>query len=170
MQASFAARAAADVRTAVDVSDEVEYYAQQSRGLATYVRILGLFLAMVFACGALAGAMMTLWGQVAARRREIGVLRALGFRRRAILAGFVAEGLMLALAGGAIGLGCASLMQLASFSVFNLGTLSAMVFHFRLGLVIATTTLAFAAAIGSVGALWPATNAARRSIVESLRG
>lgn len=169
LRAAFASRADADPRLAVDVSDEVAYYEQQSRGLGTYVRILGLFLATVFACGALAGAMMTLWGQVAARRREIGVLRALGFSRLAVLGGFVAEGLMLALAGGLVGLGGASLMRFASFSVFNLGTLSAMVFHFRLGPQIAWTTLGFAATIGVLGALWPAAHAARRSIVGALR-
>jgi putative ABC transport system permease protein len=168
-RAAFAARAAADPRLAVDISDEVGYYEQQSRGLSTYVRILGLFLAVVFACGALAGAMMTLWGQVAARRREIGVLRALGFSRLALLSGFVAEGLMLSLAGGVLGLGGASLMQWASFTIFNLGTLSAMVFHFRLGAAVALATLGFAAAIGILGALWPAAHAARRSIVDSLR-
>src|SRR5439155_23895204 len=41
---------------------------------------------------------------VAQRRREIGILRALGVTRRAILALFVGEGMILGLAGSVLGL------------------------------------------------------------------
>ena len=53
--------------------------------------------------GAVFGAMNTMYAIVAARTREIGTLRALGFSRRAILFSFVLESVMLALVGGAIG-------------------------------------------------------------------
>ena len=56
-----------------------------------FVQFLGLFVAVIFSFGAVLGAMITMYAQVAARTREIGTLRALGFRRRAVLVSFVAE-------------------------------------------------------------------------------
>ena len=50
--------------------------------------------------GAVFGAMNTMYAIVAARTREIGTLRALGFSRRAILFSFVVESVFLALVGG----------------------------------------------------------------------
>jgi ABC-type lipoprotein release transport system permease subunit len=167
--ADFQKRISIDPRLAADARAELDYYGDQSRGLATYVRILGLFLACVFACGALAGAMMTLYGQVAARRREIGTLRALGFPRSAVLAGFLVEGLLLSLAGGAIGTLCATAMQAASFSVMNLATVSSVVFRFRMSAGVAAAAIGFAASIGLAGALLPAIRAARSSVVEAIR-
>ena len=53
--------------------------------------------------GAVFGAMNTMYGIVAARTREIGTLRALGFSRFSILTAFVLESTFLALVGGLIG-------------------------------------------------------------------
>ena len=51
--------------------------------------------------GAVFGAMNTMYGIVAARTREIGTLRALGFSRISILISFVIESTFLAFVGGA---------------------------------------------------------------------
>jgi len=53
--------------------------------------------------GAVFGAMNTMYAIVAARTREIGTLRALGFSRRAVLLSFVLESVFLALVGGVLG-------------------------------------------------------------------
>jgi ABC-type lipoprotein release transport system permease subunit len=163
------ARAEADPRLGVDVRNELGYYAAQSRNLGTYVRILGLFLAVVFSFGATLGAMMTMYGQVAARRREIGTLRALGFSRRAVAAGFLAEALGLALVGGALGLGLAALMQRAHFPIMNLQTISVMVLSFRLTPAIVAAAALFSLLIGLLGGFLPALRAARLDLVQSIR-
>ena len=46
--------------------------------------------------GAVFGAINTMYAIVAARTREIGTLRALGFSRRSILASFLIESVILA--------------------------------------------------------------------------
>ena len=47
--------------------------------------------------------MNMMYGMVMGRQQEIATLRALGFRRRSILASFLAESAILALIGGALG-------------------------------------------------------------------
>ena len=65
--------------------------------------MLGIVIAFFFSVGAMIGAMITMYGAVANRPREIGTLRALGFSRLSILTSFLLESLMLALIGGLIG-------------------------------------------------------------------
>ncbi|HJZ86764.1 MAG TPA: ABC transporter permease [Polyangia bacterium] len=166
---TYKARALGDPRMDVDVMPEVQYYRDQSKGLALFVRILGLFVAIVFSLGAMIGAMITMYAQVAARVREVGTLRALGFQRRAVLAGFVIESLMLALVGGAAGIALASLMQLASFSTMNFASFSEVVFRFDLSGGIVLASLVFATLIGIFGGLAPAARAARLRIVDVIR-
>ena len=98
-----------------------------------FVQFLGIFVAVIFSFGAVLGAMITMYAQVAARTREIGTLRALGFRRRAVLVSFVVESVLLALPSRrASGCGCASLMQLASFTTMNFQTFSEVSFRFHM--------------------------------------
>ncbi len=68
---------------------EKKYYDDQAGPLAKVLRILANFVAMIMGVGAVFGAMNTMYAIVAARTREIGTLRALGFSRRAILFSFV---------------------------------------------------------------------------------
>ena len=80
---------------------------------------------------AMIGAMITMYASVASRIGEIGTLRALGFRRGAVLWAFMAEAILLGAGGGALGLALAALMQFASFSTINFQTFADLSFHFR---------------------------------------
>ena len=86
----------------------MRFYAEQSEALANFIRILGTALAVIFSIGAVVGATITMFGAVASRVGEIGTLRALGFRRGAVLAAFLGESLLLSLLGGVVGLAAAS--------------------------------------------------------------
>jgi ABC-type lipoprotein release transport system permease subunit len=154
----------------LDVKSEVEYWAAQSEQMSMFVQFLGIFVAVIFSFGAILGAMITMYAQVAARTREIGTLRALGFRRRSVLVSFVVESVLLSLAAAGIGLAFASLMQLVRFSTINWQTFSEVSFRFTLtpGIIIAST--AFAALMGYAGGLLPAVRAARMPIVQATRG
>src|ERR687895_311387 len=90
---------------------EKKFFEEQSEMMATFIRILGIFVTVIFSIGAMIGAMITMYGAVANRTVEIGTLRALGFYRRSILLAFLIESLFLSLGGGLIGLGIASLLQ-----------------------------------------------------------
>ncbi|MFL6676330.1 MAG: ABC transporter permease [Massilia sp.] len=158
-----------DPRLTLEAKRERVFYSDQTRALSTFINILGLALSVIFSIGAVIGATVTMYASVANRVTEIGTLRALGFRRRSILAAFLAESLMLALVGGVAGLAFASLMQLMSFSTTNFQSFSELAFGFRLNAAIVVESLLFALAMGFVGGFLPALRASRLPIVDALR-
>jgi len=158
-----------DPRLTLEAKREQVFYADQSKALSTFISILGLTLSVIFSIGAMIGAMITMYASVANRVAEIGTLRALGFRRRDILAAFLTESLLLALAGGATGLAIASLMQFLSFSTINFQSFSELSFGFTLNAAIVLKSAAFALAMGFIGGFLPALRAARMKIVDALR-
>jgi putative ABC transport system permease protein len=70
---------------------ERKYYEEQSQFLASFIRILGTFITVIFSFGAIIGAMITMYAAVANRTIEIGTMRALGFGRTSILTAFLIE-------------------------------------------------------------------------------
>lgn len=158
-----------DPRLTLDAKREQTFYSDQSKALSTFITWVGLILSVIFSIGAMIGATITMYASVANRVGEIGTLRALGFRRRSILAAFLAEAMLLAVAGGAAGLAFASLMQFMSFSTTNFQSFSELAFGFKLNAAIVVKTLLFALAMGVVGGFLPALRAARLPIVDALR-
>jgi putative ABC transport system permease protein len=163
------ARLESDPRLTLDVKRERRFYEEQSEMLSNFIRILGLTLSVIFSAGAMIGAMITMYAAVASRTAEIGSLRALGFRRRAILTAFLAEALALALLGWAVGLALAALMTLVHISTMNWQSFAELAFSFTLTPVIVAQSLAFALAMGLAGGVLPALRAARLTIVDALR-
>ena len=100
---------------------------------------------------------------------EVGTLRALGFQQRSVLAAFLVESVLLALAGGAVGIGLASLLSFARVSTLNFGSFSEIGFGFALSPGVVTSALIFAVVMGVVGGFLPAVRAARLNIVDALR-
>src|SRR5690606_31274526 len=97
------ARVEGDPRLQVDVERASTFYAEQSALLTNVLRFIAIFVTAIMAFGAVFGAINTMDAMVAARGREIALLRTLGFRRRSIMASFLAEALLVALVGGLIG-------------------------------------------------------------------
>ncbi len=158
-----------DPRLTLEAYREPEYYRKQSEMLATFLRVLGLSLTVIFSVGAVVGAMITMYAAVANRTAEIGTLRALGFQRTNILLAFLLESLFLGLLGGILGLACASVLQLVSVSTTNFQTFSELAFSFVLTPKIILQALAFALIMGFIGGILPAIRAARMNLVEALR-
>ncbi|MDC8785714.1 ABC transporter permease [Roseateles koreensis] len=159
----------ADPRMTVELKPEIQFYAEQSEALAKFISILGTALSIIFSIGAIVGAMITMFAAVASRTGEIGTLRALGFRRSAVLLAFLLESLLLSLVGGLIGLAAASLMQTVNVSTTNFQTFSELAFQFKLTPAIMGQTMAFALFMGFAGGFIPAWGAARMKIVDCLR-
>jgi ABC-type antimicrobial peptide transport system permease subunit len=128
-----------------------------------------LTLSVIFSIGAVIGAMITMYAAVATRTGEIGTLRALGFRRSSILAGFLAEALLLGVIGGVAGLMLASLMQFVHISTLNWQSFSELAFSFTLTPRIIAASMAFAMVMGVAGGFLPALRASRLNIVDALR-
>jgi len=164
------ARLQADPRfQSIDLKHERDYYKEQSQTLATFIRILGLVVTIIFSFGAMIGAMITMYAAVANRTVEVGTLRALGFRRRSVLTAFLVESVMLAVVGGALGVALAALLSFTRISVVNFQSFSEIGFGFALSLGVIWSALLFAVVMGVIGGFLPAVRASRLSIVNALR-
>jgi putative ABC transport system permease protein len=148
---------------------EKRFFEEQSEMMAKFIRILGIFITVIFSTGATIGAMITMYGAVANRTVEIGTLRALGFFRRSILLAFLIESLVLSLGGGLLGLGIASLLQFFTISTLNFGSFSELAFSFAISPEIVAISLGFSLLMGLIGGFLPAIGAARQNIVQALR-
>ncbi len=148
---------------------EQKFFAEQSENMALFIRILGIFITVVFSFGATIGAMITMYAAVANRTIEVGTLRALGFRRRSVLAAFLLESLLISLIGGIIGLFLASFLQFFSISTLNFGSFAELEFSFALSPSIIISSLIFTVLMGFAGGFLPAARAARLKIVNALR-
>jgi putative ABC transport system permease protein len=167
--AALKARLENDPRLPVQVRREVEFYEAQSKRLADFIRILGMVLTGIFGLGAVLGAMVTMYAQVGARIGEIGTMRALGFPRRDILIAFLVEATCLGLAGWAIGLIPASLLNFYTLSTLNWSSFAEITFRFTLTPGIILESLIFGVGMGLLGGLLPALKAARMPVLEALR-
>lgn len=158
-----------DPRLGLEVKREIDFYKEQSEVMARFLRILGTSLSIVFSLGAIIGAMITMYAQVANRIQEIGTLRVLGFQRREILMSFLFESVILSLAGGITGLVFSSFLQFYTVSTLNWQTFSELAFRFRLTPGIVLKSIVFSLIMGAVGGILPALRASRLNIVNALR-
>ncbi len=149
---------------------EQKYFAEQSEFLAGFIRVLGIFITIIFSFGATIGAMITMYAAVANRTVEIGTLRSLGFKRRSILTAFLFESLLIASIGGAIGIFLASFLQFFSISTLNWNSFAELAFSFSLNPTIIISSIIFALFMGFLGGFLPSVRASRLNIVSALRG
>lgn len=166
----FAAYVEQDKQLGLQVMRQSEYYEKQSEGTAQFITGLGGVIAFFFSVGAMIGAMITMYGSVANRAREIGTLRALGFSRIAIVVSFLFESGVLAGAGAAIGALASVGMSAFKFSTMNFATWQEVSFSFEPKPEILLVSVAMGAVMGLLGGFFPALSAARLSPVEAMRG
>ena len=162
-------RVESDPRLTLDVKRERVFYEEQSNNLGSFISILGLTITIIFSFGAMTGAVITMYSAVANRAKEIGTLRALGFKRVHILTSFLSECVFISLLGGLLGILLAALLQFVDISTTNWVTFSEVVFGFKLSPGIVLSSLIFAVIMGIVGGLAPAMRAARMRIANALR-
>jgi len=158
-----------DRRLPLEVLWEKDYYARQSEAFSTFIGIVGIALSISFGLGAVVGAMITMYAAVANRTKEIGTLRALGFRRLNILLSFMFEALVISLSGGVIGIAGAFFLRFVRVSTTNWGTFSEVAFNFEISAGIVAAAIIFALLMGILGGFLPAVRASRMKIVESFR-
>jgi putative ABC transport system permease protein len=166
---AFSADLARNPRLQVQAVREPAYYEGQSRTVTTLITVLGGLVAIVMGLGAVLGALNTMYSAVAERACEIAVLRALGFRRRSVVAAFLFESIVIAAAGGI--LGCLLVLPVngVTTGTINWQTFSHLSFAFRITPDLLVLGLGFALVMGVLGGLPPAIRAARANVAVTLR-
>jgi len=159
-----------DRRLSISVLREPSYYARQAKLLSTLIDVLGYTVSSFMAVGAMFGALNCMYSAVAARRVEIGTLRAIGFGGAPVVASVMIEALLLALLGGVVG-GLAAYVYCdgVSLSTLNFNTFSQVAFDVRVTPGLLGRGLLWALVIGAVGGLFPAIRAARMPVTTVLR-
>ncbi|MEW5996575.1 MAG: ABC transporter permease [Candidatus Micrarchaeota archaeon] len=131
--------------------------------VGTILNLLNLFLLAIAAVSAFVGGIgisNTMFMSVLERRREIGVLKAIGATRTTILLIFVVESALIGAGGGLVGLaiGYLVLQMAGSFGIPYMMGLPQIAFAFF-----------FSVGVGVVSGFIPALNASRVPAVEALR-
>lgn len=154
---------------AVDVTPEREYFAQRSKSISRVISVVAYVVGGIMAIGAIFGALNTMYSAVSARLREIATLRAIGFGATAMVVSVLAEALLLAGIGGAIGAALAWLFFNGhSVSTGGAGT-GQLIFELSVSPQLVIVGILWACAIGLLGGLFPAVRAARLPVATALR-
>jgi len=160
----FQAAITTDPTLAVDVIRETQFLADQSKYLNTFLTMIAYVVGGIMGLGATFGALNTMYTAVSARAMEIATLRAIGFSGVAVVASVLAESLVLAVSGAAIG-------AAAAWIAFNgdLHAVGGLVFRLAVTPGLVGLGLGFAFARGFIGGLFPAIRAARLPVADALR-
>jgi len=142
------------------IFDQTQLLEAASSISGTLTLLLGGIASISLVVGGI-GIMNIMLVSVRERTREIGIRKAIGARRRDILAQFLVEALTLSLLGGLIGI----VVGLAVSA--GIGQLAGWGFVFNPTTVIAAVL--FSLAVGVVFGVWPARQAARLDPITALR-
>ena len=160
---------AAERRLANAVFRESDFYGVQAASATQMVRLVGVVAGTIMALGAVFAALNVLYAGVSTRTREIATLKAIGFDGSAVVCSVMAESLVLAVVGGALGAGVGWL----AFDGVQMSTLGAafgeVAFAFTVNPHVLAVAIAMALLFGTIGGLLPALHAARMPVAEGLR-
>jgi putative ABC transport system permease protein len=140
---------------------------QSVRARTETVERLTRFSAVVAAVVLMIGALMiftTMMGSVVERTKEIGVMRALGFRRTHIIKGLMIEVSAMSVIGGLLGWAVGTSASWAALPYFSETGIA-----FELQLPLVFIAIAAALVIGVVSSFYPALRAARLDPSEAVR-
>jgi putative ABC transport system permease protein len=146
------------------VQHEAEIFEHNQQQLNGILNFVSYFVGAIMALAATIGAANSLYAIVDGRRRELAILRAVGFNSAPIIASVVTESILLALPGALIG-------ALVAWLLFNGLLASPFGSSFQMAVTpsLALLGLGWALAIGVIGGLLPALRAARVPVTDAMR-
>jgi len=164
-----------DVKDVADVADAIEdsidgvttvtteEFTKQIGKIIDQIQFFTLGIAGISAIVGGLGVMNTMIMSIMERRREIGIMKAIGATRKFILSQIITESIIIALIGGIIG------VLLGSTGSFGLRTFSQGLASARVTPDLIIGSLGFAMLLGVIGGLYPAWKAANLDPVQTLR-
>lgn len=148
-----------------DFIEDEKITSQIGMGIQIFLGLVGAFTLLVAGVG-VANIMYVV---VRERTREIGVKLAVGARKRHIVNQFLFEAILIAVGGGLIGLGIASLLVVGIDAIPADDPAMQYILNPKLSWPIASLCVGILMTIGLVAGLLPARKAAKLDPVESLR-
>ncbi len=152
----------------LEAKRETAYYDELASKTREIV-VLTTVLVTIMAIGAIFAVANTMYAAVDGRRREIAMLRTIGFSRRSIMLAFVIESLLICLVACVCGLGVSLLFSGARQDYLSDATWTVLAYELKVTPGVMLTALALAVFVGVGGALAPAVRAARTQVIEALR-
>lgn len=147
---------------------ETDYYADLSQKM-TQLIILSMILVGIMSIGAVFAVANTMYAAVDGRRREIAMLRTIGFSPQAIMVSFVVESLLICgLACGA-GLLASLLLNGQRQDYLSDTTWTVLAYELRITPPVVAAAVGLALMVGVFGALAPAVRASRTRLLDALR-
>lgn len=153
------------VTTVVDTVDQINK-------VFSYIQITMGVLGAIAIIVASIGMFNTLTVSLLERTREIGIMKALGIRRRDVRRLFLAEAILIGILGGATGLGLALLFQqltLFTFQVLALIAQGSVPDIFQNSWYLSVGALAFSLLIAATTGVYPANRAAKLNPIDAIR-
>lgn len=141
---------------------ETDYYAAHAQAFRPISVAISIMAGLLALGGALIGT-NTLFASVAARTRELGMLRTLGYRRIHLALGFAAEGILPALAGSFLAI--AAMLLLNGFAI----RLPMGAFRLQTGPELLAAGLGLGLAIGLLGSIAAIVRTMRLSTIQAIR-
>jgi len=152
----------------LEAKTEPEYYKDLSAKTREIV-VLTTILVGIMAVGAVFAVANTMYAAVDGRRREIAMLRTIGFTKSAIVSAFVVESLLICGTACVAGLATSLLVNGARQDFLSDTTWTVLAYELQITPQILLSALLVSTVVGIAGALAPALRAARTQVIEALR-
>jgi putative ABC transport system permease protein len=166
---SLAARLLEETEVPAKVYTEKQFLASQTVMLTFILGGLSAGLGIIMGLAAVFTATNTMLSAISARRREIGILLAIGYRPIPIFLSFILEALALGLIGGIVGCLLTLPFNGLKAGTMNFQTFTEMAFAFRVTPAVLKVAVLFSLVLGLVGGAWPAFRAARMRPTHAMR-
>ncbi|MEO0477963.1 MAG: ABC transporter permease [Planctomycetota bacterium] len=165
----FNERLEADKRISAKAVDEVTYLKGQTVALTGLFKFLGGFLFFVMGLAAIFTGLNSIYASISARRREVGILLATGYRPFSVFLSFWLESAMIGLLGGLFGILLVLPLNGLETGTTNFQTFTEVAFEFQVDSTVLMVALISAVVLGLVGGALPAWKAARMEVTDALR-
>ncbi|MBI4719216.1 MAG: ABC transporter permease [Planctomycetes bacterium] len=126
-------------------------------------------LVVIMAIGAVFAVANTMYSAVDGRRREIAMLRTIGFSRAAVVTAFVIEALLVCVTACGLGLLAGQLVDGSRQDYLSDQTWTVLAYESKATPQVMITALSVAVVVGVAGSLAPALRASRVRLIEALR-